>query len=78
MAQVRETRYLCDSCGKQVTRKELRTFQVVPKVGGGFNYSLSVKTDLCDECEANFVTMLADYVKADEKPTVRGYRREAA
>jgi uncharacterized protein YlaI len=76
MAQIRKTTYLCDSCGKEVEKKgDLRTLQVVPQTGSGYDYNRAVRTDLCEKCEDEFVISLGPYVKEEDLTVIATYRR---
>ena len=65
MAQVRETRYLCDSCGKQVeAKRDLRRFDIHGHERSG-RWRDSLITDLCDPCEEEFLKVITRFVPAE-------------
>ena len=77
MAQVRETRYLCDSCGAQVEKpRELHTFQLVPKEGSGYDYNQAVRTELCAECQPRFIEAVVNFFPDGDEATIRNMERE--
>ena len=77
MAQIRKTTYVCDSCGEEVgAKKELRTVQLVPKTGSGYDYNRAVRTELCSPCEEKFVEAVVPFVPDDAASVIESYRRE--
>lgn len=75
MAQIRETRYLCDACGKQVEkRRDLRKFQIVQHDAAG-RWDASAHTDLCDACEEEFLGVVVRYFPDDSEGDFDSMRR---
>lgn len=78
MAQIRETRYICDSCGKQVEkRRDLRKFDLIQHDAAG-RWDTSTHTDLCEACESEFLEVAARYFPDNAEEDFAAMHREPA
>ena len=77
MAQIRETRYVCDSCGQQVEKKgDLRKFVVVQHDRAG-RWDEDTSTDLCSVCENEFLKLVRPFFADASMATIDAMARAA-
>ncbi len=75
MAEIRQTRYVCDSCGRDVERKkDLRRFAFQP----AGDWSHVVTFDACDTCEAELLVAMERYVPDRAREDLAAQARKPA
>lgn len=64
MAQIRQTRYVCDACGAEVERKrDLVRFYV----RRSNDWQNDASFDLCEKCEGAFLADLTKFVEGESE-----------